>query len=314
MNIKNVRLDQFRPYALPVALLLGSLFHGFCARLQFLTPYLIFLILFMTLCDMDVRDVRIRPLHLWLILFQTGTAMGLYFILRPVNQVIAQGTMMGILAPVAVSSTVIAVILGAKMSNMIAYTILNNIVLALTAPLIFTFAGDTAGMPFLASAWLIIKRVAPIIVFPLIAALICQRFFPKIGKGIVRFRNVPFYLWAFALTLVFGQTIEFIIHQDRSGIPAILIMTLISLLECIMLFAVGRWIGKKYGDSIGGGQALGQKNTLLAVWMTQIYLYPMASIVPATYVLWQNIWNSWQLWRVRAAGKVHPEQPQDATK
>jgi bile acid:Na+ symporter, BASS family len=314
MNIKAVRLDQFRPYALPVALLLGSLFHGVCARLQFLTPYLIFLILFMTLCDMDVRDVRIRPLHLWLILFQTGTAMVLYFILRPVNQVIAQGTMMGILAPVAVSSTVIAVILGAKMSNMITYTILNNIVLALTAPLIFTFAGDTASMSFLASAWLIIKRVAPIIVFPLIAALICQRFFPKIRKGIVRFRNVPFYLWAFALTLVFGQTIEFIIHQDRSGIPAILIMTLISLLECILLFAVGRWIGRKYGDSIGGGQALGQKNTLLAVWMTQMYLYPMASIVPATYVLWQNIWNSWQLWRVRAAGKVRPEQPQDATK
>jgi BASS family bile acid:Na+ symporter len=263
---------------------------------------------------MDVREVRIKPMHIWLILFQTGTALGFYFILRPMNQVIAQGTMMGILAPVAVSSTVIAVILGAKMSNMITYTILNNMVLALTAPLIFTFAGNTADMTFLASAWLIIKRVAPIIVFPLIAAFICQRFFPKIRKGIVRFRNVPFYLWAFALTLVFGQTIEFIIHQDRSGIPAIIIMTLISLLECILLFAVGRWIGKKYGDNIGGGQSLGQKNTLLAVWMTQMYLYPMASIVPATYVLWQNIWNSWQLWRVRAAGKVHQEQPPNATK
>jgi len=314
MSIKALRLDQFRPYALPVALLLGSLFHGLCARLQFLTPYLIFLILFMTLCDMNVKDVRIRPFHIWLILFQTGTALGLYFILRPFNQVIAQGTMMGILAPVAVSSTVIAVILGAKMSNMITYTILNNLVLAITAPLIFTFAGDTSDMSFLLSAWLIIKRVAPIIVFPLIAALVCQRFFPKIRKGIVRFRNVPFYLWAFALTLVFGQTIEFIIHQDRSGIPVILVMTLISLLECVLLFSVGRWIGKKYGDRIGGGQAMGQKNTLLAVWMTQIYLYPMASIVPATYVLWQNIWNSWQLWRVRAVGKAHQEPPQDATK
>lgn len=313
MNIKALRPDQFRPYALPVALLLGSLFHGFCARLQFLTPYLIFLILFMTLCDMDVREVRVKPMHIWLILFQTGTALGFYFLLRPVNQVIAQGTMMGILAPVAVSSTVIAVILGAKMSNMITYTILNNIVLALTAPLIFTFAGGTSDITFLVSAWLIIKRVVPIIIFPLIAALLCQRFFPKIRKGIVRFRNVPFYLWAFALTLVFGQTIEFIIHQDRSGIPVILVMTLISLLECVLLFSVGRWIGKKYGDRIGGGQAMGQKNTLLAVWMTQIYLYPMASIVPATYVLWQNIWNSWQLWRVRAGGKVHQEQPPNAT-
>lgn len=314
MNTKAFRLDQFRPFVLPVALVLGSLFHGLCARMQFVTPYLIFVILFMTLCDMNVKEVRIKPMHIWLILFQTGTALGLYFLLRPVNHVIAQGTMMGILAPVAVSSTVIAVILGAKMSNMITYTILNNMVLALTAPLIFTFAGNTAGMTFLAFAWLIIKRVAPIIIFPLIAAFICQRFFPGIRKGIVRFKNVPFYLWAFALTLVFGQTVEFIIHQDRSGIPAIIIMTLISLLECILLFAVGRWIGKKYGDNIGGGQSLGQKNTLLAVWMTQMYLYPMASIVPATYVLWQNIWNSWQLWRVRTTGRVHQAQRPDAIK
>ncbi|HHV03543.1 MAG: hypothetical protein WCQ69_07085 [Bacteroidales bacterium] len=103
---------------------------------------------------------------------------------------LAQGAMMGMLAPVSASFTVIAVMLGARMENMITYTILYNIILAMTAPLVFSFVGHPAGITFWASAWMIIRRVAPIIVFPLAAALICQRFFPRMKKGIVRYRTI----------------------------------------------------------------------------------------------------------------------------
>lgn len=180
MGIKAFQFEKIRPFALPFALLLGFLFHGLCRQLQFVTPYLIFLILFMTLCDIDIRKVRVRSLHIWLVLFQLGAAACFYFIFLPVNKVLAQGAMMGVLAPVAVSSTVIAVMLGARMENMITYTILYNIVLALTTPLIFSFVGHLADLSFWASSWLIIRKVAPIIVFPLGAALLCQRFFPRL--------------------------------------------------------------------------------------------------------------------------------------
>ena len=42
---------------------------------------------------------------------------------------------------------------------------------------------------------------------------------------------------------------------------------------------------------------MGQKNTILAIWMAQNYLDPLCSIAPAAYVLWQNIINSIQLWK-----------------
>jgi len=41
---------------------------------------------------------------------------------------------------------------------------------------------------------------------------------------------------------------------------------------------------------------LGQKNTILAIWMAQMYLNPISSIAPGAYVLWQNIINSYQVW------------------
>lgn len=72
------------------------------------------------------------------------------------------------------------------------------------------------------------------------------------------------------------------------------------MLLLLLLFAyiivLGKLIGKKYYNTIAGGQGLGQKNTVLAIWMALTYLNPLASIGPASYVVWQNSINSFQLW------------------
>ncbi|MGL5317864.1 MAG: transporter, partial [Bacteroidales bacterium] len=52
-------------------------------------------------------------------------------------------------------------------------------------------------------------------------------------------------------------------------------------------------------EVIACGQSLGQKNTILAIWLTHTYINPMVAIAPASYVLWQNCINSYQLWKKR---------------
>ncbi len=76
-----------------------------------------------------------------------------------------------------------------------------------------------------------------------------------------------------------------------------IIMTIAALLLCILQFAVGKYIGKRHGDIVAGGQAIGQKNTVLAIWMAQTFLSPMSSLVPAMYIIWQNLYNSYQIWQ-----------------
>ena len=66
-----------------------------------------------------------------------------------------------------------------------------------------------------------------------------------------------------------------------------------------MQFFFGKTLGSLYNDRISGGQALGQKNTILAIWMAHTYLNPLSSVAPGSYVLWQNIINSYQLWKKR---------------
>lgn len=61
--------------------------------------------------------------------------------------------------------------------------------------------------------------------------------------------------------------------------------------------------GRYFNDYIACGQGFGQKNTLLAIWVAYTYLSPVISIAPSSYILFQNIVNSWQLWQ-RETGRL----------
>lgn len=42
---------------------------------------------------------------------------------------------------------------------------------------------------------------------------------------------------------------------------------------------------------------------MIAVWVCLSYLSPLAAVVPGSYILWQNVLNSWQLWQKRRAAQ-----------
>ena len=108
-------------------------------------------------------------------------------------------------------------------------------------------------------------------------------------------KNIAFYLWGFNLSIIMGLTIKNILNIKVSG-TVLVCLLLLPLFISISLFAIGKMVGYKYGDSISAGQALGQKNTVVGIWLTINFLTPMASIAPCAYVVWQNLINAWQLW------------------
>lgn len=282
---------------LPVAIVLGFLFHVFFASLNIVTPYLIFTMLFLTLSSVNVKKMHISMLHFWLLLFQMVVSLALYFILRPFNEILAQGALVAILSPTATSATVVAVILGADLATMTTYTLLCNLAVVVISPFYFSFISAHVNLPFLLSCWIILKKVTPLIIFPFILAVLFQKFLPKLTIQIVKRQNASLYIWAFALIIVVGRTIDYIYLQNRSQKLIIILMIALSLFLCVIQFTFGRWIGKRYSDMVAGGQSLGQKNIIISIWMAQTYLNPLSSVVPATYSLWQNVFNSYQLWR-----------------
>ncbi len=289
-------IQKLKDFTLPIAILFGLLFHSFFGKLGGLVPWLVFLMLYFTLCSIDIKKIRISMLHFWVLFFQIVVSLGVYYAIKPFNETIAQGVLIIIVSPTATSAPVIAAMLGANINTMVSSILVSNLAVALVSPLYFSWTGIQAGLPFLESSWLVFSKVAPMILIPLFMAIVTQRYLPKLSKVFVTYKNISFYLWSISLTIVVGRTIDYIFLMGSSSLNILILMAIVSAVVCFGQFALGRWIGKRYGDKIAAGQSIGQKNTVLAIWMAQTYMSPISSVVPALYVLWQNLFNSYQIW------------------
>lgn len=290
-------MNKIRPYMMPVAMLLGGVCYPFFSRLAFLTPWLIFTMLLLTYCNLSLRRVRPTAMHGWLISIQVLGSVAVYLLLRPLDEVLAQAVMVCLLAPTATSAPVITRLLGGSVESLTTYSLMCNAVVAVLAPLMFSWAGGGESVSFAESFFTIGRQVGVLLVVPFVLGVLVRRLVPKVATCARTFSNISFCLWSVALTIVSANIVNFILAQDAGHYRQEMVMAACSLCVCIAQFAVGRKIGRRYGDTIVGGQGLGQKNTILAIWMAQTYLNPLSSVGPGTYVLWQNMVNSYQVWR-----------------
>jgi len=292
-------MNRFRSLVLPIAIVLGLILHKYCTMFTPYVPILIFAMLLLNFAAVDVRKLRITMLDIWLMLFQIVVSIGSYCLVKLFGggDTIAEGILVGVLCPVASSVVVISCLLGANRETVTTYTILGNLMVAIMAPIYFSFIGLQQEMPFFDSFWLILKRVAPIIALPFILALCMQHWMPKVNVFFCRIKGASFYLWALALLFTLGQTIDFMFQHGKDNLDSIIALGIASVIFCAIQFGFGKWLGSKYGDTMAGGQLLGQKNTAMGIWMANTYLNPLASVFPALYSIWQNLFNSWQMWR-----------------
>ena len=93
-----------------------------------------------------------------------------------------------------------------------------------------------------------------------------------------------------------GRTTLFILNA-KADIAVEIELAAIALVLCIVQFKAGRFLGRYTGDVVATTQSVGQKNTIFAIWLSLNFLDPVASIAPTAYIVWQNLTNSWQMWK-----------------
>lgn len=285
---------------MPLAMITGGLLYEYVSLLAFVTPYLIAVMLFVTYCNISLKDIRLSRLHLWLLLIQILGSIAVYLLLVPFSPIVAQGAMICVLAPTATSAPVIAGMLGGNMASLATYSLLSNITVAFVAPVIFALVGNVDATSFGRSVVIISENIVLLLLLPFACALLLKKLVPRVHAGIRNMKSISFYMWSAALTITTGKTMKFILDQESPNYVVEISIAIAALIVCVSQFLTGRRLGRMYGDTVAGGQGLGQKNTVLAIWMAQTYLNPISSIGPGAYVLWQNLVNSYQVWRKRA--------------
>ena len=326
-------------WMLPIAMVTGAsvylLYHAIpslhpagpflSASVSFLQPLLIFSMLFLTFCRIEPKDLKPHRWHWWLLLIQGGlfTILGLLAlaVMRwlPDNHhdyvVLIESAMLCLICPTATAAAVVTRKLGGDVAGITTYTVLINMLTALLVPLIVPLIQPMEGMTFWQAFSMIVAKIFPLLIMPCLCAWLVRYLFPVLHKKLLSYPDLAFYIWAVALTLAIAVTVKSIVNSDMSA-GLLLLMSMISLLCCILQFALGRHVGSRYRpkrqspDSalergrqirkVTAGQSLGQKNTVFAIWMGYTFMTPETAIVGGLYSIWHNLYNSWQLYR---AGK-----------
>lgn len=309
-----VMIKFLKNWTLPISMLVGTLAYLLFARVSFLapakpyihqfvsfvTPWLIFTQLLLTFCKIDMKELRPKRWHLWLLMIQAFSCALVAGVLlcvpmRELSVGIWEGVMVCLICPTATAAAVITSKLGGNAATLTTYTLLSNLLGAVMVPLVFPLIEPHEGLTFWNAFLKILSKVFPLLLAPFFLALFLKHYMKNVHRWLMEHSGMAFYIWAFALALVMGQTARSLINSNASA----WFVALGGLFACAVQFLLGKRIGSIYHDRISAGQALGQKNTVLAIWMASTYLHPLATIAPGSYVLWQNIVNSYQLWKKR---------------
>ncbi len=314
-------IDFIRKWTLPTAMTVGVIVYLLFAYVKPLEPIgytlgpliidvlpaLIFLMFYLTFTNMKIAELRPSAWHLWVQIIQvvlSAIFVGIIMLIDDEKtKIILEGVFICIICPTATAAPVITGKLGGNIASLTMFTIFTNLVAAISIPIFFPLVEKEADITFSIAFLMIFKRLIVVLIVPLVLAQLTRRYLKNFSNKINERKNLAFYIWALNLSIVMGMTAHNIITANVIGSEMILLVVL-PLVVTLLLFSIGKWVGAHYQESITSGQALGQKNTILAIWLTINFLSPTAAIAPCAYVIWQNIVNSWQIWYKDKYGKL----------
>lgn len=303
-------------WTLPIAMLAGALAYFAYVSIPWLNPthtlaletvsvvqpLLLFAMLLLTFCKVRPSDLLLSGWQVWLLAFQLllflATAAAVIAMPESHWRIVLESAMLCFICPTATAAAVVTRKLGGNAGTLMTYTIIINLAVAIAMPLIVPIIHPHHGTTFLAAFLTIINKVFPLLLGPFFLSILMRWLMPRLTERLAQARDLPFYMWAVSLSLAIAMSVRSIVHTHCPWTYQLAIAA-VSLLACIMQFAFGRVIGRRYGETITAAQACGQKNTVLIIWMGYTFMTPITSIAGGFYSVWHNLWNSYQLYRVK---------------
>ncbi len=307
-------IEFIKEWTLPVAMATGAVFYFLFAFvpaldkagddlspiMHVLLPCFIFAVLYVTFCHVHLKGLKPVRWHWWVTVIQLVLVTVITVVIKATGAtggslILGESVLCCVIAPCATAASIVTAKLDGSLEQMASHTFINSLLISFVIPFVFPIVEPQPGMSFIPNVLMILRRVAMVLVLPMVMAVATRHLTPKIHQRICSINDLSFYLWTGVLALVTGITLQSIVNSNAS--PLLLVgIGAVSLITCLLLFALGRLVGRHLGCPIEGGQGLAQKNTSIAIWLAAVFLNPLAAVAPGCYVLWQNSVNSIELW------------------
>jgi bile acid:Na+ symporter, BASS family len=201
------------------------------------------------------------------------------------------------ITPTAAAAPVIISFLRGRVDYVVAAFGVTNLGIAVLLPFVLPLA---LGRPTPDAFAAVAGTLGLVMAVPFVLAWTLRRFHPEAAAWPGKLRNLSFGIWLTTMTLVTANASHFLRSQTGTSPLVVLEIAGLALVLCAANFALGRAIGGRT-FAREASQALGQKNTALTVYLALAYASPLVALGPTAYILWHNLWNSWQLHRLMRA-------------
>lgn len=291
-----------RTAAILSAIILGALLpqaHGLAGAIRWLVMAMLFLVFLQT----RLSRSTLQRSHFVLLAANIAIGFGAWGVgwLIGGHDIALAAFFCGI-TPTAIAAPVIVSFLRGRVDYVVAAFMLTNISIAALLPVLLPIVLGRATPEAFAQ---VSGSVGLVVFVPMGIAWLLRLIHPKAGEWPARLRNVSFGMWVTAMFLITANASDFLRQHADTPLRVLLHLALSSLLVCIASFALGRVIGGREFPR-EASQALGQKNTTFTIYLALAYAGPVVALGPTCYVIWHNLWNSWQLHRAARRSRATP--------
>lgn len=279
------------------AIVLGIVFPWGYAY-TFLIKYSLMCMLFFAFLGVDFQRRIFAPGHVKILFLNITLPLVLFYAIQWYDYQLALTAFVISIPPTAAAAPVLAQFMRTDVSFV-------------TASLLITSPIVASAIPFILPHIMEVERpirsldvLGPILVVvgvPMLSSLFIKVFAQNLQGPLLRFRNISFVLFLFNVWLGCGNATHFLQnegHEYISLLPKILVMTGII---CAGTFLLGEKLVAE-NSRLAGSLAMGRKNTMFGLWLSLTFVSPLVALGPISYILAQNAYNSYQLWRISTKG------------
>jgi bile acid:Na+ symporter, BASS family len=258
--------------------------------------WLVMGMLFVVFLDTRLSPASLRGSHLVLLAANGAmgfAAWGLGWLVG--GREVALAAFFAGITPTATAAPVVIGFLRGRVEYVVAAFLVTNLAIAALLPgLLPLVLGPTAPAAF----GDVLASVALVVFGPMAAAWLLRSLHPGAAGWPRHLRDASFGLWVLVLFLVTANGSDFLHRHPELATGTLGRIAVTTAVICAANFALGRVIGGRE-FSREASQALGQKNTSLTLYLALAYAGPLVALGPTCYVVWHNLWNSWQIHRCR---------------
>jgi BASS family bile acid:Na+ symporter len=316
----NKLASLIRKWMLPAAIVLGISLYMMYHFWPALHPYgkwlhlaasegqrlVIATLLFFQFVKISPHDLKLRSWHFKALGIQVGSflllALVVYLLEPGPVRMLVECTMLCMICPTASAAGVITDRLGGNLASTVTYLVMINVAGTFLIPLVIPLVNPSAQMGFWNYVGHIALKVFPVLILPGILAWVIRYTTHKLQRALMRWASNSFYIWGIGLTLAMVLSTRALLLSGM-GLWSVAGIVVVSVIACFFQFWAGHRSDKDRVANLTAGQALGQKNTGFLIWLGYNYMTPVTSVAGGLYAIWQNLYNSWELYQ-KERGKL----------